>query len=246
MANFTMTLTEARENNPAEDFGLSSYPIFDETYRPVLNAKIFDRYANREIGSSTIQEFRLWMRRRMNEIMPFYNQLYLSQKMQIDPLNTVSMETFVDGEMSALSKGDSENTGKSTGNSVQSTNADSRSRTVDYATPQNALAGKADYATAAQDSSSKTNGGSDATNTENSESTSASKAESTSNTSTQSKTVGYSGSQAVLLNEYRKTFLNIDVDIIEDLSDLFMRVWTNGSSYTQPERGYPYVAGYWF
>lgn len=245
MANFTMTLTEARENNPAEDFGLSNYPIFDETYRAVLNAKIFDRYANREIGG-TMQEFRLWMRRRMNEIMPFYNQLYLSQRMQIDPLNTVSMETFVDGEMSALSQGDSENAGKSTGNSVQSTGADSRSRTVDYATPQNALAGKADYATAAQDSSGKTTGTSDATNTENSESSSTSKAESTSNTKTQSKTMGYSGSQAVLLNEYRKTFLNIDVDIIEDLSDLFMRVWTNGSSFTQPERGFPYATGYWF
>ena len=33
------------------------------------------------------------------------------------------------------------------------------------------------------------------------------------------------GSYSSMLIEYRKTFLNIDMDIIEDLSDLFMLLW---------------------
>lgn len=240
MANFTMTLQEILENNPDDDLGLANYPIFSEGYRDSLNKKILDRYYNREIGCETVQQFRKFMRRRMNEIMPYYNQMYLSEKMKIDPLNTVNMSTVVDSVGDSTASGAMSGTSTSTGTSDQTTTAESKSRSVDMVTPQNELAGQGDYATGAQDNISGTNGGSKAENAENSESGTTSDTEANTTSHTENKTSGYSGSQAVLLNEFRKTFLNIDVEIIEELSDLFMQIWTTGDSFTQHERGWRY------
>ena len=246
MAVITLTLSEALENNPNEDFGLSNYPIFDEGYRSGLNRKIVDRYLNREIGSETVQEFRLWMKRRMNEIMPYYNQMYLSEKLKIDPLNTISMSTIVDSAGDSTANGVMSGTSKSTGTSDQTTGAESKSRTVDMMTPQNELAGNGDYATGAQDSISNTSGTSNAENVENSESDTTSDTTANTTSHMENRVSGYSGSQAVLLNEFRKTFLNIDVEILDDLADLFMQVWGSGDSFTQHERrGYGFGYYYW-
>lgn len=238
MATFTMTLQEIRENNPAEDFGLNSYPIFDEKYRAGLNQKIFDQYANREIGAETVQEFRKWMKRKMSQIMPYYNQMYLSERLRIDPLNTVNMSTVVDSTGDSTANGVMSGTSTSTGTSDQTTTAESKSRSVDMVTPQNELAGQGDYATGAQDNISSTNGGSNAENAENSSSDTTSDTTANTTSHMENKVSGYSGSQAILLNEFRKTFLNIDMEIIDDLAILFMQVWTSGDSYTRNERSF--------
>lgn len=243
MATYTMTLREILDQDPAYDFGLSNYPIFDESYRAGLNQKILDEYMNREIGAETPSEFRLWVRRRMNKIMPYYNQMYLSEKLRIDPLNTISMSTIVDSTGDNTASGSMNGTTESTGTSTQSTTADAKSRTVDMVTPQNELAGQGDYATGAQDSISNTTGGSDAQNAENSTSGTTSDTESSTVSHMENKVNGYSGSQAVLLNEYRKTFLNIDAEIIDDLADLFMQVYGTGNDILNTRKSGYY--GYW-
>lgn len=64
------------------------YPIFDESYKGVLEKKILRHYYTREIGQETFGLFQLFLSDKMNEIMPFYNQLYESEllKHQIEPL----------------------------------------------------------------------------------------------------------------------------------------------------------------
>lgn len=64
------------------------YPIFDEAYRGVLEKKILRHYYTREIGQETFGLFQLFLSDKMNEIMPYYNQLYESEllKHQIEPL----------------------------------------------------------------------------------------------------------------------------------------------------------------
>lgn len=70
--------------------GLNEYPIFDESYRKVLNDKIIDHFYFREIGFETVAQFSWYMRRTMNEIMPYYNVLY-SAELDIDnPLSNYS------------------------------------------------------------------------------------------------------------------------------------------------------------
>lgn len=64
------------------------YPIFDEAYKGVLEKKILRHYYTREIGQETFGLFQLFLSDKMNEIMPYYNQLYESEllKHQIEPL----------------------------------------------------------------------------------------------------------------------------------------------------------------
>lgn len=62
------------------------YPIFNETYRTVLQDKIIRHYYMREIGCETFGMWQLMLCDKLNEIMPYYNQLYNSQLIEIEPL----------------------------------------------------------------------------------------------------------------------------------------------------------------
>jgi len=62
------------------------YPIFDEEYRPVLESKILKHYYTREIGFETYGLWKLKLDTKMNEIMPYYNQMYESARLEFDPL----------------------------------------------------------------------------------------------------------------------------------------------------------------
>lgn len=77
------------------DIGLKDYPIFNENHRKELNNKIINHFYMREIGAETPQLFKIWLNRKMNEIMPYYNQLYESETVDFNPLNNIDItETF--------------------------------------------------------------------------------------------------------------------------------------------------------
>lgn len=61
------------------------YPIFDENYRSVLETKICKHFYTREIGAESVGLFKLFLDSKLNEIMPYYNQLYNSQLLKFDP-----------------------------------------------------------------------------------------------------------------------------------------------------------------
>jgi hypothetical protein len=67
---------------------LNDYEIFDESYRERLNQKILDHYLFYEIGFETGERFNHELKRKMNEIMPLYNQMYESELLEINPLLT--------------------------------------------------------------------------------------------------------------------------------------------------------------
>lgn len=220
MATFTIELYRLVESGT--DIGLNSYPIFDEAYRNGLNQKIKDHFWNREIGFETTDEFRLHMRRKMNEIMPYYNQLYESTKIEINPLLTVSVTNTSESHnaqtAAAESSSTSDGTGASDGNSVVSN------------FPQIQLAGNADYAS--NGSFSKSTSSTNANSSDNSSSNS------TDDNTGSSSSQGYTGSPSALLQEYRATMLNIDLMIINELEDLFMLVWNTSDDYTSVKGWY--------
>lgn len=78
MAKYTTTIRNLMDNN--FDFGLKDYPIFDEEYRIILNNKILMHYYMDEIGFETAGLFKVYLNNKMNEIMPYYNELYKKQK----------------------------------------------------------------------------------------------------------------------------------------------------------------------
>lgn len=63
-----------------------AYPIFSESYREVLENKILMHFFHREIGLETYGHWKFELRAKMNEVMPYYNKLYESELIEINPI----------------------------------------------------------------------------------------------------------------------------------------------------------------
>ena len=83
---------------------IGEYPIFDESYRNVLNDKIIKHYYTREIGEETVGLWRFRLNTKMNEIMPYFNKLYESELLKFNP--------FYDVELRSLKSGSGEENGE--------------------------------------------------------------------------------------------------------------------------------------
>lgn len=91
MAKYTMTIKTMIDNN--FDFGLNDYPIFNETYRSILNKNILDYYFESEIGFETPALFKHYLNSKMRLIMTKYNALYQAQEEVLkNLLNNVNLE----------------------------------------------------------------------------------------------------------------------------------------------------------
>lgn len=210
MSKYTTTIKKLIDNH--FDFQLNEYPIFDETYRDVLNQNILNHYYMNEIGFETAGLFRFYLKQKMNEIMPYYNVLYEKQKDLLDNIggNVDLKET--------LSRETGSNTSSSS-NSSSSSNANSKSvfldtpqggtykgniDDTDYAT--NVTFGKSDSASAINDSSSSTGTGTE---------------------SYIKHIVGNNGKyyNIEVLNKIKNGLFNIDLLIINDLNELFMQIF---------------------
>ena len=227
MPSFTLELWRMIEMKPEameldEWLGLNEYPIFEANYREKLNKKICDHFMYQEIGHETVEQFRFSMRRKMNEIMPLYNQLYESTRLQFDPLSTVDITTTSNAEQKQNSSGSSVN--ETVGD------VDSTAKNVASAFPQVMLGGNKDYATSGADSNSqsKTTGKTEDVST----------AENDATQSSSSSTKGYQGSVSQLLLQHRAAMLNVDMLVIRELDDLFMMIWNNGDEYSATKGRY--------
>jgi len=82
------------------DLGMDIYPIFSEEYRTTLNSKIFNHYYFHEIGFETVSRFKHYLNNTMNEIMPYYNKLYQSELLAINPLLSFERKTNAEKDTS--------------------------------------------------------------------------------------------------------------------------------------------------
>lgn len=101
---------------------LTSYPIFDENYRPVLNQYILNHFWMREIGFETVGEFDLYLGNTLNEIMPYYNGMFKMAMSEIDPLTNYKYKETLDKSDVGTTSSNSNSNGNS--KSVESTPAD--------------------------------------------------------------------------------------------------------------------------
>lgn len=229
-AIFTVELGSLVENG--FDLGLDKYPIFDEDYRAGLNAKLVEHYWFREIGFETPQLFKRFLNRRMNEIMPYYNQLYTSTLRELDPYYNYDTRTEGSSTGSSDQSRDYSRNEESNTDATSATSSDTKgkSRTLVSATPQMQLSGNEDYAT------NITDGESDSTAASSGTQTGSAKSASSDTTKASAKTLedyvthvkGISGiTESQALMQFRETFLNIDMMVIEDLGELFMGIYTD-------------------
>ena len=89
------------------------YPIFDSTYKPILERKILKHFYVREIGEETYGLFKLRLDSKLNDIMPYYNKLYNSELIEFDPMKDTDVSTSGDKSRKT------EETGSSTGTNVK-------------------------------------------------------------------------------------------------------------------------------
>lgn len=235
MATFTVELYRVVEMRGT--MGLDNYPIFDPAYRAGLNKKIYEHFIDREIGQENVPRWLHAMERKMNEIMPLYNQLYESQKLAIDPLNTISMETVANalGAQTSAGTSKSDSTDKRTSNNQSE--ASGAGQVIQSEFAQTILRQDKDYATTGSESTNKSNNTAVGTDTGTGTVNDTTTGKVDTKDSTDSKIKGWQGSQAMLLAQFRATFLNIDMDIINDLEEMFMWVWTSGDSYAKRQNG---------
>jgi len=85
MSRYTVELRHLLDKWDDAKLGLGDYPIFDDAYRSTLNSKIKSHYMFDEIGFETPARFAQRLSDKMSLIMPYYNQLYLSELRSIDP-----------------------------------------------------------------------------------------------------------------------------------------------------------------
>lgn len=277
------------------------FPIFDEDYRNPLCVKILRHYYTREICEETVGLWKLRLCNRLNEIMPYYNKLYLSELIEFDPMKDTDLKRTgnkkndatgnltksdignktatadreidttnnrsVSGDKNSTNEVDSTNKNSVTqdGTGTSENNVTKTDRDLYSDTPQGALTNienetyltnarkKTGTETNKDTTTNKVTSIGDTTYGEtgkhdesyeetergsaNTEESSSQKENTTfsSNQNTKANTtedyleniIGKSGgvSYSKMLEDYRKTFLNIDKMVIEELSDLFFGLW---------------------
>lgn len=202
-----------------------SFPIYDEGYRNVLESKILKHYYTREICAETVGLWKLWLDTKLNEIMPYYNQLYKSTTLEFNPFYDFDYTTTSNRDIGQ----DETSSNKGSNKNSSSIEQNGTTKNVDkYSdTPQGGLQNveSGTYLTSATIDDGTTH--STGTGSSSGESTNDGTRKFQSTDEYLEHVAGKKGGQSYssLLQEYRKSFLNIDMMIIDDLSDLFFNLW---------------------
>lgn len=206
--------------------GLGTYPIFNEAYRGIINGKIIDEYYNREICTETIDNFVLILRKKMDQIMPYFNQLYLSTEIPYEALETMRIHSVAENHINGSEDVTATNTTES--------DTKSGARTIGSNFPQVMLSGNGDYASTGND----VNSNSEVDTTSQQDSNSNSNSDSNSDT----LVTGYQAASASdLIMKYRSSLINVDTMILSEIEDCFMLVFNDGDEYFARESNY----GWW-
>lgn len=249
------------------------FPIFDENYRNVLCTKILRHYYTREICEEVVGLWKLRLETRLNEIMPYYNQLYKSELITFNPMHDTDLTTENNASRTETRQETENNTEDKTGENARNRDYTDKATTTGESSVTNEDSGTTTNTNTSNDLYSDTPQGSlqnveNETYLTNARKISDSKNEARTNKATGSSTdtttlndtanekttdtyeenitrdktghskfdstdsyiqtlKGKSGgpSYSKMLEDFRKTFLNIDMSIISELNDLFMLIW---------------------
>lgn len=202
MAHYTITIKTLINNK--FNFGLDNYPIFNESYRETLNNNILNYYYESEIGFETAELFKFYLNNTMQLIMPKYNEMYKAQeKALLDILGNVDLY---------------EESTRENKNKVNTTsNSNSATKNLFQDTPQ----GQLDFTELENQKW--------ATNYTMNKSQIGDESESLGNNNEdyERHIHGNNGNKynIELLDDIKNKLLNIDMLIINELSDLFMGIY---------------------
>ena len=233
------------------DEKMSTYPLYVSTSqqeygipniiptREELNKKILDYYKYREIGFETVGRFLDELEISLNEIMPYYNQLFFSADQDYNIIYNVDYKRTIDRDLSGNTT--STSTGETTSNSndsnTTSTTTNLYNKNVESDTPQSQLGitnkqiDSVDYANKVtwNKDTTEQSGTSTGTATTTADSTASGSGTNKEIESTLETTKGNFGvvSAQDLIKKYRELIINIEQMIINDprITELFMLIY---------------------
>ena len=137
------------QTKPLIDEAMSSYPLYqsinEHNYhaptivptREELNKKILNYYMYREIGFETVGRFLQELEISLNEIMPYYNQLFYSADQDYNIIYNVDYQRTINRDLSGNTSSSTESS--ATDSTESSSGTTSNSKHVSSDTPQNQL-----------------------------------------------------------------------------------------------------------
>lgn len=219
MSKYTIEVYSLLKDNKFNMFDFDYLFYSDNEYlRSNFESKFLDTYMFHEIGQETVSRFKHYLRAKLNNIMPYYRQLYETELrcQDIDfMLNKDLTETF---ERINNSDKSSHTQGSTIAN-------------VDNTTKENTKESYLEQGLASISTDDKLTGVTNNTNTinqnanNNSEMSSVDKINNKEITKLISQgNIGVTSS-AELLDKWRKVIINIDQMIIDECSSLFMQIY---------------------
>ena len=243
-AKYTEVLDNLLRNEqtaPAIAEAMSKYPLYETDPNKVneygtaykvptrdeLNNKIISYYRFREIGFETVGRFLFELETALNEIMPYYNQLFYSADQDFNPIYNVDYVRNTQRNKSDTNIGSQSS---STNASATGTSTDN-SKNVTSDTPQNQLGitneqiDQLDYASEAS-WGKNSNSTSDTSSSTSNASNSVIGNEKEGIVETTKGNFGVTSAQDLIM-KYRETLLNIEQLIIHDkrIAELFMLIY---------------------
>lgn len=243
-AKYTEVLDNLLRNEqtaPAIAEAMSKYPLYETDPNKVneygtaykvptraeLNNKILSYYRFREIGFETVGRFLFELETALNEIMPYYNQLFYSADQDFNPIYNVDYIRNTQRNKSDTNIGSQSS---STNSSATGTSTDN-SKNVTSDTPQNQLGitneqiDQLDYASEAS-WGKNSNSTSDTSSSTSNASNSVIGNEKEGIVETTKGNFGVTSAQDLIM-KYRETLLNIEQLIIHDkrIAELFMLIY---------------------
>lgn len=222
-----------------------AFPVHDEQHRQELEMKIIKHYFFRRICCTDVDEWQLRLANRLQEIMPYYNEMYKSKDYLKDPMDDVDYERTIgedtskngventkstqntEGEHDSTSIGNNNSTENRTGQTIQKYSDTPQGQLTDVV--------EGNYLTSATvTDESKEN---ELSTNDSRVDSGKSKSDTTGTFDTTSSDLGrrdmtekvkgkmYGKSKAEMVLEYRKAIINIDNEIISRLSDLFLNIY---------------------
>ena len=172
------------------------YPIFKEEYREIFEQRFIDHFYFREIGSETVARFKHNLKESLNLIMPYWNKIYIAQATKIDLNSNYDVTETYQREVEGTHQSTQEGTNKNLFTDTGRKRTDINN--IDY------------VSSITKDiAESNTSGQSGSTE---------------SWTRTMKGNIGVQ-TQSDIVEKYEGMIRNVDLEVFEQLDNLFMQVW---------------------
>lgn len=212
MSNYTLELRQISESKNMKVFDFE-YDFYDPDLKSKFEEKFVNHYFFNEIGFETIQRFKHFLKMKLNEIMPYYKQLYQTEVEAKDInflLNKDLKETFIR---------EVNNKNNTTGDSLSKVNGSDNTGFKE----SNIANGNATLNYDSLTSISQNDNNFNNTNSTNNNITNSGNQKEETTLLSQGN-IGITSS-AELLQKWRDVIINIDQLIINECRDLFMTIY---------------------